>query len=339
MKTESVRNAGHYIHQINYNRRERLAGLFVFSALVLFAALFFLSSKSQHFLEQQVRFYINVNSSEGIDQENVVTLLGVEVGKVSNLELMHGRKIHVTIDVYKRHHKLIRADAKVVVNRLINLGSALIEIHAGSVDAPVLEEGATIPVEETPSLNDLVLGIARIVQSTDSGLLKDISEMMPKLEQTVENAQKIIAQIASGQGTLGAAVFDLKVEQELKQVVQSGSQILTDADSIVSIAKQRLVELEPVISGAEQVLDDLQETTQNLPQTVVELKKTLALTNSALKLVNDELRHMPGMVLDARRTLVDAERVLEGTQHIWPLSTVIQKPADSPLIPPHPLHD
>ncbi len=339
MNSENAANTGHYIHRIKYNRRERLVGLFVFSALVLFAALFFVSSKSQHLFEPHVRYYMDVETSEGISQGSPVTLLGTEIGIVSGMELAHGRKIRVALDIYKSQHDLIRTDAKIIVNRLISLGNALIEIKVGSYDAPVLSEDSIIPVEETPSLNDLVLGIARIVQSTDTSVFSEIAEMMPRLEQMLGNIDIIITQIATGHGTLGAAVFDQQVEKELKQVVTSGAEILSETEGVIDVARQRLVELKPVITSVNQVLDDFQGTTRDLPELVAELKKTIALTNTALLKVNEELHHLPGIALDVRRTLTGAEKVVEGAQDIWPLSEVIQKPENQPLIPPQPLHD
>ena len=339
MNSENAVNTGHYIHRIKYNRRERLVGLFVFSALVLFAALFFVSSKSQHLFEPYVRYYMDVETSEGISQGSPVTLLGTEIGSISGLELAHGRKIRVALDIYKSQRDLIRTDAKVIVNRLISLGNALIEIKVGSYDAPVMPEDSTIPVEETPSLNDLVLGIARIVQSTDTSVFSEIAEMMPRLEQTIGNIDIIITQIATGHGTLGAAVFDQQVEKELKQVVTSGAEILSETEGVIDVAKQRLVELKPIITSVNRVLNDFQGATQDLPELVEELKKTIALTNTALLQVNEELHHLPGIALDVRRTLTGAEKVVEGAQDIWPLSEVIQKPENQPLIPPQPLHD
>ncbi len=339
MKAENTENSGHYIHRIKYNRRERLVGLFVFSALVLFAALFFISSKSQHLFEPHIRYYMEVETSEGISQGSSVTFLGTEIGTISKLELAHGRKIRVALDIYKSQRELIRTDAKVIVNRLISLGNALVEIKVRSSDAPVLPEDSTIPVEETPSLNDLVLGIARIVQSTDTSVFSEIAEMMPRLEQTVGNIDIIITQIATGHGTLGAAVFDQQVERELKQVVTSGAEILSETEGVIDVAKQRLVELEPVISGINQVVNDFKGTTRDLPRLVAELEKTIALTNTALQQVNQELHHLPGIALDVRRTLTGAEKVVEGAQAIWPLSEVIQRPENQPLIPPQPLHD
>lgn len=340
MNTDPVKSTGHYIHRISYNRRERMVGLFVFSALVLFAALIVFSGQSQHLFEKRVTFYIIVDSSEGISRGSIVKVLGAEVGTVSELSLAQGRKIRVAIEVYEGRRSLIRTDARAIVNRMVSITNALIEIESDSIEAPMLPDGATIPVEETPSLNDLLLGIAGIIQSAENkDLLTKFEAILPKLEQTVENAHKIIAQIATGHGTLGAAVFDQKVEQDLKTVVTSGAELLTEAEGIISITKQRLVEIEPVLTNAAHVASDMHDITESLPDMVNELKKTIELANSALTLINDELLLMPGVGLDARRTLNRADRVLEGAQNTWPISANIQQPISPPLIPPHPIHD
>ncbi len=340
MNTESEKKTGHYIHQITYNHRERVVGLFVFSAFVLFSALIVISGKSQHLFENRVIFYTNVNSSEGISHGSIVKILGTEAGKVTELSLTNDRKIRLTIEVYEGNSTLIREGAKVIVNRLASLNDALIEIESDSIDAPILEDGSTIPAEETASLNDLILGIANIIQSADNNnLLTKFEKILPQLEVTIENAQKIIAQIASGQGTLGAAVFDQQVEHNLKIVVKSGSEILSEAEGIISIAKKRLVELEPVLNDVKYMTSDLRESTQNLPEIVADLKKIISQVNTAVLLINEELSHMPGVTIDARRALSKADRLLNSVQNIWPLSKNIQQPVSRQIIPPHPVND
>jgi phospholipid/cholesterol/gamma-HCH transport system substrate-binding protein len=339
METDPNKSSEHYIHRLNYNRRERMVGVFVFFAVVLFAVLIVVGGKSQHLFEKRVTFYIDVHSSEGISPGNVVKILGSDVGQVVDLWLVRGRKIRVEIEVYERRHNLVRADAEATVNRLTGIGNALIEIEPGSVDQPVLADGSIIPVHETPSLNELVLGIARIIESADKTFMTKIEAILPDLEQTVGDAQKIIAQIATGHGTVGAAVFDQDVEQDLKRVVKSGAEILQEADGLLRVVRQRFIDLEPVIANAALVTDDVHRVTKSLPEMVVELKKTIVLTNAAMTLVNEELRDLPGLTLELRRTLARADRLLQSTQNIWPLSTAVPEHESRKLIPPHAIHD
>ncbi|MFA5925226.1 MAG: ABC transporter permease [Methylococcaceae bacterium] len=82
----------------------------------------------------------------GINRGSIVQVLGAEVGRVSNLNLAQDHKIRITIEVYEGQWTLIRTGAKALVNRLTNIGNALIEIKSDSMEALILPDGATIPV-------------------------------------------------------------------------------------------------------------------------------------------------------------------------------------------------
>lgn len=338
MNIDSETHMGKYIHKVSYNRQERVVGFFVFSAFILFLALIVISGKSQHLFEKRVIYYMDVMSTEGISQGTVVKALGSDVGIVSELNLTHDRKIRVTIEVYQGSRILVREGAKVIVNRLANISEALIEIKSDSIDAPVLANGSVMPVEETPSLNDLLLGIAHIIQSADKhDLLTKFETLLPKLELTIENAHKIIAQIATGHGVLGAAVFDTKVEKELKTVVTSGAEILQEAEGIISLSKQRLRQVEPLLDDVKYITNDIRGASQGLPAMVMELNKIIAQANTALTLINRELEDIPGTVTDARRTLTKTDRLIDSAQSTWPLSNDIEKSKPELLIPVHPM--
>lgn len=339
MNTDPIKNTI-YIHQTTYSSRERLVGFFIFSGFVLFLSFLLISVKNEHLFEKRVLFYIEVESSEGIKQGSTVNVLGTEVGRVSGLNLMQGHKIRVSIEVYNKQRKLIRIGAKAIVNRLTTIGNAVVEIDPGAMGASVLPVGTTIPVKETPSLNDLLLDMASLIQSIgNTNFLTKVEVILPKVEQTLENIHKIISQISTGHGVLGAAIFDQKVEKELKIVVTSGSEILSEAEGIISIAKQRLVQLEPILVNAKGISYDLQGATQNLPAMVTELNEIIIQARTALTLINGELQDIPGVSLDARRTLSKTEKLLDSAQSVWPLSTINKEPLPAQLIPAHSNHE
>ena len=338
MSIDSATHTEQYIHKVSYNHRERVVGFFVFSAFILFLALIIISGKTQHLFEKRVIYYMDVSSSEGINQGSIIKALGSEVGVVSALNLTQDSKIRITIEVYEKSRTLIRTGAKAIVNRLANISEAQIEIKSDSIHAPELADGSVIPVEETPSLNDLLLGIAHIIQSADKhDLLNKFETLLPKLELTIENAHKIIAQIATGHGVLGAAVFDKKVETELKTFVSSGAEVLQEAEGIVSLAKQRLIQIEPLLTDAKYITHDIRSTSKHLPAMVMELNTIIAQANAALTLINGELENIPGTVIDARRTLTKTDRLIDSAQSTWPLSNDIEKHTPKLLIPVHPL--
>jgi len=321
MKINTKNSVEHFRQQATYNQRERMVGFFVLSGFVLFLFFILISVKNQHLFEKRVQFYIEVSSSEGISEGSVVKALGVEIGHVSELSLAKGHKVRVTIEVYEQQRKFIRTGATALVNRLTNIGDALIEIESDSIDAAMLASGSIIPVKETPSLNDLLLDIANLIQSANNeNLLAKFENILPKVEQTLANVHDIIAQIASGHGTLGAAVFDQTVEGDLKVVVKSGAEILSEAEGIISIAKQRLVQLDPVLNDANSITSELRISVKNLPEMMAELNDIISQVKTALALVNGELEDMPGVAVEVRQTLSKTDQLLDGIQSIWPLA-------------------
>ncbi len=336
MNKQIEKNTEQYIHRITYNHRERLVGFFVFFGFILLLCFIVISVKNQHLFEKRVLYYIEVNSSDGISQGSVVTAFGTEVGIVSSLSLSNNHKIKVAIEVYEEQRQFIRSGATALVNRLTNIGSAQIEIESESIDAPILAAGSTIPVEETPSLNDLLLGIANLIQSANNkNLFSKIEGILPKVEESLGNIHGIIAQIATGHGVLGAAVFDKKVEHELKIVVKSGAAILSEAEGIISIAKQRLVQLEPILQDAKYMTHDLRGASQNLPEMIKELNAIIIQTKTALSLINEELQDIPGIGLDTKRTLSKTGQLLDSVQNTWPLSKNNSPTTTKQLIAPH----
>ncbi len=340
MNTRFENNNGNYVHQTSYSRQERMVGLFLFSGFMLSLFFIVISVKNEHLFEKRVTFYINVNSSEGIDQGSIVKALGKEIGRVSRLTHSREGKIQIAIEVYKKHRIFVRVGAKAIVNRLSNIGNALIEIKSDSIEAPLLPEGSLIPVEETASLNDLLLSIANIIQATDSKkLLHRIDTLLPKLEHTLENVHAIIDQIASGHGTLGAAVFDEQAEQDVREFVKSGAAVLTESQGVITIAKKRLVQIDPVLKETLSMVKTMRETSASLPELVEELREITTQTKTALTLINAELNEMPGTARGVKRTLSKTDRLLDSVQNTWPLSDNAKKTEPPLLIPAHSSHE
>lgn len=315
MSADFENNGGDYILHATYTRRERVVGFFVFAGFALFLFFVVISIKNQYLFDQRFTYYIKVKTSEGISKGTVVKALGTEVGRVSRLSLTKEGDIRVVIEVYARRQALVRADARALVNRLSGIGNTLIEIKSDSISAPILAAGSTIPVDETVSLNDLILSVANLIQAADSKKLLGRAEtILPKLEQTLTNIHTIIEQIATGHGTLGAAVFDQEVEQELKVVVKLGAEILGNVHLVAS---------------------DVRSASQSLPDLAQQLHTAIAQANTALIRINNELDELPRISLDVRSALLKLDNVLDSAQHTWPLSRHAKPPKQQQLIPAH----
>jgi ABC-type transporter Mla subunit MlaD len=119
--------------------------------------------------------------------------------------------------------------------------------------------------------------------------------------------------------------------------VKSGAEILSAAEGIISVVKQRLVQLEPILTDAQSMTHNLRGASKNLPEIVNELQVIIDQVKTALSLINGELHEIPGVAIDAKRALSKTDQLLDSVQDIWPLSS--NKPMAKQLIEPHSNYD
>ena len=128
-------------------QRNALYGLV--AAVIIAVVVFFGFTKSNPFANpyEVKAAFKNVND---LKPKSPVRIAGVNVGKVKSIEPMKGgRGAIVTMEI-KDEGLPIHADAEVKVRPRIFLeGNYFVDLRPGSPTAPVMEKGATIPVQNT----------------------------------------------------------------------------------------------------------------------------------------------------------------------------------------------
>jgi phospholipid/cholesterol/gamma-HCH transport system substrate-binding protein len=81
-------------------------------------------------------------------QGQTVNISGVKAGDISEVNLVDGRAV-VTMLVEEKFAPLIHDDASVLLRPRTGLQDMTIELDPGTEDAPIVEDGATIPLAQT----------------------------------------------------------------------------------------------------------------------------------------------------------------------------------------------
>ena len=81
-------------------------------------------------------------------QGQTVNIAGVKAGDISEVELVNGRAV-VTMLVEERYASLIHRDATVLLRPRTGLQDMSLELDTGTEQAPLVEEGETIPLAQT----------------------------------------------------------------------------------------------------------------------------------------------------------------------------------------------
>jgi len=305
----------HYIHFLSQSAREQLVGAFLIFALLAITGLIIAKINSAKMFDEVITYHAYMKNAQGISTETLVNVSGIEVGKVSAIDITDDNKIHIEFFIYKSFEKLIRTDSTGELSKLSLVGNAVIIITAGTPSFPLLPAGSAISIKEPITTDDLIEGIkpvikdlettvsnfADIVAAIDSPSIKKGSQSLLAIMQNLEH---ISDQVASGEGVLGRAVFDQQQAQQLSRTLDSFEITLSKID-------QRVNETQPMI--------------ENITALGSESRSMVAEVRRSVDKINQELKNLPEMVNDTQALIQSSDETVQSIQKIWPLSTVEQR--------------
>ena len=308
----------HYIHRMNYTVQERLVGVFALSALAIVFVLMFINSKTAHLFEDRITLHTYLTKAEGISTETTVKISGIEVGKVSSLDIAPDHRIHVKLIVYKRYHPLLRSDSKAAIGKLSLLGKSMIEITAGSTEQALLADGAIIEVEEPLSVDELLAQLTPVIHGVETSVKRfaaimqkiepqQVGNVVTNLEKSAQNIENVTAQLNSAQGTIGMAINDPAFQQRFSRAITS--------------IDQAFVQMEKRLHELETTSVNVSKSSEEFPAITAEFKGVLSNTNAMLTNVNIELKQLPELVTRMNVLMEETDRLLEGINNSWLLSS------------------
>lgn len=319
----------HYIHFLSQHAREQLVGAFFIIALLIIASLVIAKINATKMFDDTINYHAYMKNAQGISRETLVNVSGIEVGKVSTIDITADNKIHIGFFIYKSFQKLIRTDSKGELSKLSLVSNAVIIISAGTPDRPLLPAGSELAIEEPITTDDLIEGIKPVIndlESTMSNLARIIAVINPQviqessqsLSKILQNIEHITQHIASGQGLLGKAIYD-------PQQAQNITDALNTFTATLSKIEQRVNETGPLIED----LNQLSTASRGL---VADVRRSLAK-------VDQQLTNLPELVNDTRTLIRSTDETVQGIQQVWPLSTTIPQPSKELLLQEEALHD
>lgn len=326
----------HYIHRLSYTTRERLVGAFVLIAIALmFIALLF-NQQTARLFESKFTLHAYIHNAQGINTGTPVVVSGLNVGTVSATGITPGNRISLTMRILEKYHRLIREDSRAKLSQLSLLGNATIEISAGSPDKPIIPNGATIPLAEPLSLNQIMAQVVPVLQDVKVTLAKigavssqinpkEVGSVVHNLAVASTNLNAISTQLASGRGAAGKLLYDRKTAANVTNAIQALAGTLRETQA-------NLKTIQPL-------LDNASAASADLPALIAQSRKLVTQLNTTMGTVNYQLQALPDMVVRTRQILDDTDQTLQAIQNTWPISSSVPKPSKRTLTPVRPPND
>ncbi|MGX9669969.1 virulence factor Mce family protein [Mycobacterium sp. HM-7] len=275
--------------------------LAIFSAVLLaFTAGIFIVFGQFRFSRNNDYFAIFDNTS-GLKADQFVRAFGVEVGKVTEVELIPGGKVRVHFNVDKSVPLYQKTSAHIRYQDL--LGNRFLDLTRGDSNQ-VLPPGGTIPVERTEpalDLDALVGGFRPLFRSLDPQKVNTIASSIVTIFQgeggTINN---ILDQTAQFTSTVG------EQDQAIGEVIKNLNTVL---DTTVKHQKQfddTLKNFEALVTGLKNRSDPIADSVANISNAAGSLGDLLG---DNRPLLHDTL----GYLENTQQSLVDQKEQLNDT--------------------------
>lgn len=150
---------------IDYQERKRkkieiIVGYFFTAGiiiLIIFSMLIFFRTKWNFMRNTYLTYYDYGND---IKPGTVVTLNGLVVGEVKEVDIDENNRIEVYMSIRRKYREKIKKDSVAKIVRPLLIGNKQINILPGSNVADVLPPGSTIKSEDSSELVDLISGMS-----------------------------------------------------------------------------------------------------------------------------------------------------------------------------------
>jgi phospholipid/cholesterol/gamma-HCH transport system substrate-binding protein len=296
-----------------------ITGTFVLIVLAVLIAALVMAGRSQRWFIGNVnlRVILPEAGAAGIRQGSEVYFLGTLMGTVADVTVNPAGRMEAEVNIRRDFFLFVRADSSAVVKRKFGVvGDAYFEITRGH-GQPLPEKNASIvcneqlpsPLESAvdevrreavPALKKLSAGL-----ETWTVLGSNLFASQARLDQLLERADGIAANLQDGKGSVGQLLTDPETADELLSLLQN--------------ANRAMNELQGTLTNLQHASGNLQVASTNLPMISAALGK--------------EAEGLPGLVLQSQTSMRELERVVAAMQRHWLLRKYVNKTNPTPLRP------
>ena len=223
-----------------------MVGLFIFAAIVVFAAIAYQLGSLRLDLARYALYTVRFTDASGLVHKSDVKISGVKVGWVDSIHLVsRDMTVHVTLKIPK-DYQLYR-DAKASLRQEGLLGSKYLEIVPGNSQTGIIPPGGSLLLQLDTSvqmdevydtfrtiskrveslstaLQDTAKEVSSLVQSVNERLssidIESVASTINTVTQTLAEVkapiERITKQIGGGKGSLGKLLTDDTLYQDIK---------------------------------------------------------------------------------------------------------------------------
>jgi len=200
---------------VNDERREAAlklrVGVFVLLALAVFLGVIYALGARARLFEARYTIHADFVEVGGLTEGATVRLAGVQIGRVSGVNLpgAPGGKVRVDLDIAKRFEDRIRRDSVARIETQGLLGDRIVEITVGTSAEPAIRPGETLVAREPTDVGRVISEGADTARSV-AALVMGLREAVESLNRAglIDKLGRVADRIERGPGWAHALVYE-----------------------------------------------------------------------------------------------------------------------------------
>jgi len=189
------------------SRLELAVGIFIVVGLIIFVSFVFLVRDFQ-IVKPGYKFDIIFGFANGLKVGSPARLAGVDVGEVKSSEIFFDQassSAKVRVKVWVKKDARIPVDSQFWINTLGLLGEKYLEIMPGKDYQTLVKENDGIAGSDPVPMDEIT---------------KETKKLVLQIEEAVNSLNTMLAQVKSGEGTLGKFFYDETVYKNIEGLTE-----------------------------------------------------------------------------------------------------------------------
>jgi virulence factor Mce-like protein len=229
----------------DFTAAEIKAGVLVLSSIVVFAGFLAVIQGYRPATEEHV-FFCHFNDTLGLNKGADVRFGGLKVGRVRSIETDPNQPEKIRVEAVVPPALRVNAESIAYVSQTTLTAEKHLEITTGAPEAPLLTDGAEIPVRE-------------------GGLLDQAGQLAGTIQSAIRDVQTLLgvekAQRESESGELNTTIATIM--DDLNVAVEEGTGLVTDARDAVSQYRDDIDEILQRVKDVSATSNNLMVEIQN----------------------------------------------------------------------------
>lgn len=186
-------------------RNLRLGIFFLIALAVLVYSLLVVGTNQQIF-SRYYELTMRMTNAQGLAAGGMVSLSGLEIGKISEIVFTEENELEITIKVQEAHRARITTSSEATIRTVGVLGDKFVDISLGNPGEAPLPDGAELPVRGSVDW---------------AATLERASLIVDDLLELTEEARNTMLRVNRGEGTIGMLFNDPRMAEDLRRTTSN----------------------------------------------------------------------------------------------------------------------